>query len=124
MSSIISKPDEENDLPLKTDVYQSGVGAINQSETRIGGTTTASETFDRIGTAASEFNDAAPTITATAGNSSGDSVYDDAGDDSPLKWIVPLVILFLLIILGYTFCSHSPSSTESGAAAVINVNAA
>jgi len=123
MSSIISKPDEENNLPLKNDVYQSSVGAINAGETRIGGTTTASETFDRIGTAASEFNDAAP-MTANAGKSSGNSVYDDAGDDSPLKWIVPLVILFLLIFLGYTFCSHPPSAAESGATAVIKVNIA
>lgn len=123
MSSIISKPDEENDLPLKNEVYQSGGGAVNQSETRIGGTTTASETFDRIGTAASEFNDAAP-LTATTGNAGDDSVYDDAGDDSPLKWIVPLVILFLLIFLGYTFCSHPPSASENGAASFINVNTA
>ncbi|HXG84484.1 MAG TPA: hypothetical protein VNI84_10695 [Pyrinomonadaceae bacterium] len=123
MSSIISKPKEENDLPLKTDVYQSGGGAISAGETRIGGTTTASETFDRIGTAASEFNDAG-TIISTAGNATDDSVYDDAGDDSPMKWIAPLVIVLLLIVLGYTFCSNPPPAGESGAAITGNVNIA
>lgn len=122
MSSITSKNDEENDLHPKSGVYQSGVGAVNANETGIGGTTTASETFDRIGTAASEFNDPG-TLNRTAGNITYESVYDAAGDDSPLKWIVPLVILFLLIFLGYTFCSNPPSA-ESGAAAVKNVHIA
>jgi hypothetical protein len=107
MSSISSKTDEENDLPLKTDDYQSGGGAINAGETGIGGTTTASGTFDRIGTAASDFNDYG-VINGAAGNAIDDSA-DDADDDSPIKWIVPLVILFLLIFLGYAFCGNPPS---------------
>lgn len=120
MSSINSKTGEENDSPLKTDDYQSGVSAVNAGETGIGGTTTASETFDRIGTAASELNDYG-VIDGAAGNAIDNSADDDADDNSPLKWLVPLVIVLLLIISGYAFCSNPRPADESGAAATVNI---
>lgn len=97
----------ENDLLEVEDGYQSANAAQG-----VGGTTTASETFDRVGTAASEFNDAGArpidaAQTSSAANRAMD--FDDAemNDDSPLKWIVPLIILALLIIIGYAFCGKS-----------------
>lgn len=119
MSLIVSKNDEENDALVKTGVYQSGGAAVSAGETGIGGTTTASETFDRIGTAATEFNDAGA-INGTAGNTVDNTAYDVVNDNSPLKWIVPLAIVLLLIISGYAFCGSPQSVTESGAAASVN----
>ncbi len=97
----------ENDLLDVDESYQSANAAQG-----VGGTTTASETFDRVGTAASEFNDpgARPIGAAQTSGAANRAVdFDDAemNDDSPLKWIVPLVILALLIIIGYAFCGKS-----------------
>ncbi|MDQ6785466.1 MAG: hypothetical protein M3033_01415 [Acidobacteriota bacterium] len=111
MSINNSKPDEENDLQARDDSYKSDAGAINAAG--IGGTTTASETFDRVGTAASEFNDsAASPLDRNIGNLPNSLDAELTNDDSPMKWIVPLIILFLLIILGYSLCSK-PSATTT-----------
>ncbi len=88
----------------------------------VGGTTTASETFDRIGTSASEFNDAgarAPLSRNAAGEL--DNFDDTANDDSPLKWIIPLLLLGLLVALGAWFCGgkSEPVATTSVPSAVI-----
>lgn len=104
MATNDSKINGENDLLDEDEGYRS----VTQG---VGGTTTASETLDRVGSAASEFNDAgARPLDARA--ESGVNQFDerDAADDSPLKWIVPLVILAALIILGYWFCGNVPKA--------------
>ena len=106
---------------------------------KTGGASATSETFDRIGTTAvpatevvkrntkesnilgenvnpntdrvdagvdkiephSDKNDANP--------DNSDSVYD-ARNNSPLAWILPLLLLGLLLTLGYWFCSKTPSA--------------
>ncbi len=120
MSINDSKINDENSFSVEDESYKS----VNDSGSGIGGTTTASETLDRVGTAASEFNDPGARISpldARAGNALNDVVgLDDAemNDDSPIKWIVPLVILALLIILGYTFCGKSSTvAMTTGASA-------
>ena len=95
------------------------------------GVTTA-ETFDRIGTAAADTLDAdnrkigglnATSSDMRSVNERGnnplyriDENFDDDEDNSPLKWLLPLLLLGLLMILGYSFCSKTPVPTA------INVN--
>jgi hypothetical protein len=109
--------DKENDFAERDDSYKGNIGAINP--TGIGGTTSAGETFDRIGTAAAEFNDAdVNRLDRGIGNSSDELDNVVLNEDSPMKWVVPLIILFLLIIIGYSFCSKPPASTTGARNAV------
>ena len=119
-----SKSDNANDFPAVDDSYKSGAGEINA--TGIGATTTAGETFDRVGTAAAEFNDSA--ARPLGGNISRQAaeISDDViNDDSPMSWLIPLIIVFLLIILGYSFCNKAPDAKTAvkyqSAAAKVNV---
>ena len=54
---------------------------------------------------------------------------DGDGDSSPLKWLIPLLLLGLLIALGYTFCGKSApvvttnSNTNANANSNANANA-
>lgn len=45
--------------------------------------------------------------------SNEDNQFDDAvdDDDSILKWLIPLILLVLLIVLGYWFCGKSATPT-------------
>lgn len=110
MATNDSKINDEIDLLGDDDSFRSANVA-----TGIGGRTTASETFDRVGTAASGFNDAgARTLDARVGespiNRAADfAAADEMADDSPLRWLAPLIVVALLIILGYTFCGGSHS---------------
>jgi uncharacterized protein YidB (DUF937 family) len=59
---------------------------------------TITESFDRIGTAAVAMVD-----------EKGDIAVEDFDEkDSNLKWLLPLIILILLVIFGFLFCSTSP----------------
>lgn len=66
-------------------------------------TTNVGETFDRIGTAAVDDN------VRAFGDRTGSALdtVDVDGDDSILKWLIPLLLLGLLIVLGYTFCGKN-----------------
>jgi len=111
MSVNNSKTDQANDFAAGDDSYKSGAGEINAGN--VANTTTAAETFDRIGSAAAEFN--AEEARPLDGNPSvlpRDLSDDVINDDSPLKWLTPLIIVFLLIILGYSFCSKPPDATH------------
>lgn len=116
MSLQDSKIDGENDMPHgenSNDSYQSNAGAINAMNEGERGTDSVSETFDRVGTAASEYKDAeaGPLNRTMEGVSqvSDDNVFEE---DSPLKWIAPLVLLLLLIVLGYWFCGKTTTSVS------------
>ncbi|MDQ3713701.1 MAG: YidB family protein [Acidobacteriota bacterium] len=96
--------------------------------------TSKAETFDRVGTAASDTLDADTRnvggLNTNVGNmrSVGDrpnipltravDQFDEDEDNSPLKWILPLLLLGLLLTLGYTFCSKAPEPTATN----VNVN--
>ncbi len=106
MSLIVSKTDEENDLPDAADSYKSGTGNI--SAPQITDAPTASQTFDKIGTAAAEFNDADTGIIDSLNNSPA-GLDNETIDNTSMSWIIPAALLFLLIILGYAFCGGAPT---------------
>lgn len=91
----------DNDLRLKTDEFLSG----GRSSAPIDGES-AGETFDRIGTAA----------VGTAGEHEKIIVKDD----SILKWLLPLIILALLVVVGFWFCGKSASPKETAARVIVN----
>ena len=78
----------------------------NDATAGIGGAPRAGETLDRVGSAASEFNDA-NLVNDNLGTARGELDDIDADDDSPVKWIMPLVLLALLVALGSLFCGKS-----------------
>jgi len=103
------------------------------------GAPTVAETFDRVGTAAAPVLDEEKKNTANvnmidgvaspiddrSGNalSNVGEIYDDK-NNSPLGWLLPLLLLGLLIILGYMFCSKpppppTPTTTNTNANRVI-----
>lgn len=90
-----------NDFPMQAGKTAAGIG----------GTTSAGETLDRIGSAASEFNDLNDAGAGALNNNFGAALGEldniEANDDSPLKWITPLVLLALLVALGSWFCGKS-----------------
>ncbi len=60
---------------------------------------------------------------SSALNSVGDTL--DGGDGgSILKWLIPLLLLGLLIVLGYWFCGKAPTTTTTTTNANVNANKA
>lgn len=114
-------PDEDDLLMINDDSSVSdniGAPAARSAAdvaTGIGGTTTASVTFDRIGTAASEFNDASARTPLSRNMIDELDNFDDTAtdDNSPLRWIIPLVLLALLVALGAWFCGGKSESAAS-----------
>jgi uncharacterized protein YidB (DUF937 family) len=129
---------DENDLLSSTGTYSTNVGGTVSETARFAGATVAG-TIDRIGTAATDVIDAGRETVSDGVNIIGDrvdvsnntgivgdrtdrsvaSVYDD-NDDSPLKWLLPLLLFGLLLILGYSFCRKSPTPTAANANANTN----
>lgn len=94
----------------------------------------AVETFDRIGTAArielkenktesresnafnERTNETLDKVDASAGkveaNANKTNRNSPSGNNSPLAWILPLVLLGLLLTLGYWFCSKAPPAAN------------
>jgi len=133
---IIDNLTPDGVIPASGEVLSKiGGYSTSASETVSATGVTAAETFDRVGTAATETLDADKRniggLNATVGNVSsvGDRVnnplnriddnFDDEEDNSPLKWLLPLLLLGLLLILGYSFCSKTPVPTTTN----VNVNA-
>ena len=123
-------------IPENGDVFSRISGYTTRARETIGATgATAAETFDRVGTAASDTLDADTRnvggLNANVGEvrSIGDRAnnplnpidenFDDDEDNSPFKWLLPLLLLGLLLILGYSFCSKTPVPTTTN----VNVNA-
>ncbi len=123
-------------IPDNSDVLSRISGYTTRARETIGATgATAAETFDRVGTAATDTLDTdvrnVRNLNATfSGDMRNvgdrpsiplnriDDNFNDDEDNSPLKWILPLLLLGLLLILGYTFCSKTPVPTET----IANVN--
>jgi uncharacterized protein YidB (DUF937 family) len=138
---IVDNLTPEGVIPESGDVL-SRIGGYTTGAGETFGTTgvTTAETFDRVGTAAAE------TLDANNRNIGGlnaigndvrsvgdrttnplnriDDNFDDEEDNSPLKWLLPLLLLGLLLILGYSFCSKTPVPTTTNVNAnPININA-
>lgn len=99
--------------------------AADSTAVGVGGTTTASDTFDRIGTSASEFNDAGASRAPLSRNTASElDNFDDAAtdDNSPLKWLIPLLLLGLLVAFGAWFCGGKSEPVATTTAPVVNVN--
>lgn len=96
----------ENDLLSRIGGFLSGVGGSTVGTTGV----MASDSIDRFGTAAAEDIKRGGVNVA---------VDEESNDDSPLKWLVPLILLVLLIGLGWAFCRKAEAPT----APVVNTNA-
>lgn len=119
-------------LPQDGDLLSRIGGSLNGVE-ETAASATAPETFDRIGTAAPVLDankkdvgdlnvidrNVNPVVDKT--DNSVDRVDDtfDTEGNSPLAWLLPLLLLGLLLVLGYWFCSKSP---EPAAPVVTNAN--
>ncbi len=123
-------------IPENGDVLSRISGYSTSASETIGATgATTAETFDRVGTSAYDTLDAdvrnVSNLNATFSDMRNvgdrpsislnriDDNFNDDEDNSPLKWILPLLLLGLLLTLGYTFCSKPPVPT----ATIVNVNA-
>lgn len=116
-------------IPLEGDLLSTVGGNLT------GATAAATNsTFDRVGTAATETLGADSRIvgdkfdtaneTRAVGTRADDNLnrVDDFNDDSPLKWILPLVLLFLMLIVGYWFCGKTPEPAKPANANVSVAN--
>lgn len=97
-------------------------GVVPQDDdllSRIGGYLTEaeelkpSETFDRTGSG------------AVAGGSRAEGIVEttsdyQAGENTMLNWLLPLILLGFLLIIGYTFCGGRPETAVSPAPVNIN----
>ena len=131
----------ESDLLTKIGGYLSGLGGLAAGAFGTAGAM-ASDTVDRIGTAASGTVDAGKKIvgdgidTVGAGakavgdkfsgamSSVGDTFDSDGDGNSILKWLIPLLLLGLLVALGFWFCGKSTTPTVTNANTNANVNKA
>jgi len=120
-------------LPDENNLLSQTGGYLTADESSFAGVS-AGNAFDRIGTSATDVIDAnrgnvgnrmnvvetpQAVESRTNTNLSHVSDYENSDDSSPLKWLMPLLILALLIILGYSFCSkpeeHKTNSTDINA---------
>lgn len=68
------------------------------------------ETFDRFDGAAGVRSEISGAHSSSLNRVEEEIILDD---NSPLRWLVPLIILALLIAVGWAFCGNSPSPTAS-----------
>ena len=107
---------EDKDLLSRTGTYLTA-----NDETFAG--VSAGNAFDRIGTSATNVIDSdnatggvrmgigdAPELIGNRADTTVENI-DDYDDNSPLKWVLPLIILALLVILGFWFCGNSEKHT-------------
>jgi len=94
---------QDGDLLSRIGGYLNG-GAASGSINAVGNT--AGAVSDRFG---------------NAPHSVGETVDGNDGDDSILKWLLPLLLLGLLLFLGYTFCGKSTPVVTTNAN--VNTNA-
>lgn len=98
----------DDDLLSRIGGYLSGVGSATVSTTGV----MAGETLDRFGTAAETVNR----------RDADDLIDEEYTDDSPLKWLIPLILLGLMIAVGWAFCGKSKASVPT--ATNVNVDSA
>lgn len=113
----------ENDLHSSIGGFLTGSG--NAASDGLGAAgATAGETFDRIGTAADDTSNATKEVFGNGTENAFDSAADIDDDNSIFRWLMPLLLLGLLIVLGYLFCGKSaPVITDAKTNVNINANA-
>ncbi len=108
---------QESDLLSRIGGYLTGIGGA-----ALGGIGAAAS----LGGAASSLGGMPDRTDAAAAVRNVDAVdtrVDDDNDGSPLKWILPLLLLGLLLVLGYWFCGKSaPVATNTSVNANANAN--
>jgi uncharacterized protein YidB (DUF937 family)/outer membrane protein OmpA-like peptidoglycan-associated protein len=119
---------DESTLLSKIGGFLTGLGGAAVGGVGTAGAT-ASDTVDRIGTAASgAFNKGKDTLGAVGDRVSTNAErFDDAIDgdsgNSVLRWLLPLLLLGLLIALGYWLCGRPSSAPTTVTNANVNANA-
>ncbi|CAN5231765.1 hypothetical protein BH20ACI1_BH20ACI1_00240 [soil metagenome] len=126
----------ESDLLSRVGGFPGGIGAAGFGTANAA----ANDTVDRIGTAASGtintgrevVGDGINTVGADARivgdkvddslNRVGDTLDSDGDSGSVLKWLIPLLLLGLLVILGFWFCGKSTPTTVTNVNMNANVN--
>jgi uncharacterized protein YidB (DUF937 family) len=99
----------EDDLLSKIGGFLSGVGGATVSTTGV----MASETIDRFATASAENINRA---------SADDLLSEEYDDSSPLKWLLPLILLILLIAIGWAFCSKTETLQTANSSIIAGDN--
>lgn len=114
----------EGDLLSKVGTYLSGVGTSSgDDDTSSGGVGTSSgaaEVFDRIDPSAGTTDLADGEVIAGV-----PGIFSETdGEDSPLSWLLPLIILALLVVVGFWFCGgkSEPVATANGNINIANTN--
>ena len=105
----------ESDLLSRVGGFLGGIGDAAGAFGTMGAM--ANDTVDRIGTAAGGTVDAGGRVVS---DNVGDTL--NGGENSVLKWLIPLLLLGLVIVLGYTFCGKSTPTTVTNANLNANVN--
>lgn len=131
----------EGDLLTKIGGYLGGIGGMASGAFGMA-SAMAGDTVDRIGTAAGGTVDAGKKIVGggidTVGegakavsdkvggamHSVGDALDGDGDGNSILKWLIPLLLLGLLVVLGFWFCGKSTTPTVTNVNTNANVNKA
>lgn len=138
----------EGDLLSTIGGFLGGIGGAATGALGMAGATT-SDTAERIETATSETIDAgerriaenldmvdagavavgdkvaADTVTVSdkvsgALHSVGDTIDDDGDGGSVLKWLIPLLLLGLVVVLGFWFCRKAPTPAVTNANTNVN----
>ena len=105
----------EGIIPHENDLLSRAGGYLS------GGNAPVAESFDRIGTSAS---DHLPAASNRVGTDSGNFDKHLEDDNSPLRWLMPLILLGILLAVGYWFCGKSPEPVAKPVTNTnINVNA-
>jgi outer membrane protein OmpA-like peptidoglycan-associated protein/uncharacterized protein YidB (DUF937 family) len=97
---------EETDLLSRIGDFLSGIGGAATSAAGAVGAT-AGEVVDRVDAAAGSAVGAGKDAINSVGNMAGDA-FDGNSDSGVLKWLLPLILLGLLLLLGFWFCSKPP----------------
>lgn len=117
---VVDNLTPEGVLPAENDLLSRAGTYLTADENSVAGVS-AGNAFDRIGTSATDvigankagverigIADSAQTIGQSV-NMPIENVndYNEPSDNSPLKWLMPLIILALMIFLGYSFCGKA-----------------
>jgi uncharacterized protein YidB (DUF937 family) len=129
---VVDNLTPDGTLPDENNLLSQTGGYLTADENSFAGVS-AGNAFDRVGTSATNVVDAdrvgvrgrtetvnaTGTIGARANTEIGDINDYENNDNSPLKWLLPLLILALLVIIGYSFCSkpeeHKTNETNINA---------
>ena len=108
---VVDELTPEGNAPRDSDLLSTAGAYLTNSNESV------AEAFDRVGTAATDTESAMNRHAGASLRSVENDRYEE--DDSPLRWLLPLILLGLLLASGYLFCSKSP---EPAVKPVTNAN--